>query len=48
MLVSAEAKELVDWQTLLANIISAADDSSHANINTDLLFHWQDNPSMPL
>jgi hypothetical protein len=43
-----EAKELLDCQTLFADIIHTAEDSSHTTINVDLLLHWQDNISMPL
>ena len=44
----AEAKELVDWQTLFADIIRAAEDSSHATIDAELLIQWQDNILRPL
>jgi hypothetical protein len=39
----AEAKELMDWQTLFADIIRSTEDSSHATIDADLLLQWQDN-----
>jgi len=44
----AEAKELVDWQTLFADIIRAAEDSSNGIIDADLLHRWQENIGMPL
>jgi hypothetical protein len=44
----AETKELVDWQTLFADIIRAAEDSSHATIDAELLHQWQDSILRPL
>ena len=33
----AEARELVDWQKMFSDIIRAAEDSSHATIDAELL-----------
>jgi hypothetical protein len=44
----AEVKELVDWQTLFADIICTTEDSGHVTIYVDLLLCWQDNISMSL
>jgi hypothetical protein len=38
----------VEWQTTCKDIIHAAEDSSHATINVELLLWWQENIRMPL
>jgi hypothetical protein len=43
-----DSKELIEWQTLFANIIRAAEDSSLDTVNTGLVDLWQANLSMPL
>jgi hypothetical protein len=44
----ADAKELIDWQTLFADILRAAEDSSHATVDARMVERWQDNISLPL
>ncbi len=44
----ADAKELVEWQTLFADIIRAAEDLSLATMDARLVELWQANLSMPL
>jgi hypothetical protein len=44
----AESHELVDWQTLFADILKTSEDSSHATVDASLLRQWQDNIQMPL
>ena len=45
----ADSKELVDWQTLFADILQASEDASHATMDTRLVERWQENIlKMPL
>jgi hypothetical protein len=39
----ADSKELVDWQTLFADILRASKDSSHATVDAILVERWQEN-----
>ena len=44
----ADLKELIDWQTLFAGILRAAEDSSHARMDAHRVQQWQDSIIMPL
>jgi hypothetical protein len=44
----ADSKELVDWQTLFADIIRTAEDSNHATVDARMVGRWQDNLRLPL
>jgi hypothetical protein len=46
LLVSS--KELVDWQTQFADIIRAAEDSSHAMVDAGVVECWKNHPRLPL
>ena len=44
----ADSKELIDWQTLFADILRASEDSSHATMDAQRVQEWQDSIVMPL